>query len=93
MVGSAAHRLSRAPRRPARIQAISLCYIALRTVERYRETGRRRLRLHHSLLEQIPEILQGQRPAERFFAQYVLGQVALSNLQLTDFVLDRVADQ
>jgi len=58
-----------------------------------RETVRRRLRLHHSLLEQIPEILQGQRPAERFFAQYVLGQVALSNLQLTDFVLDRVADQ
>jgi hypothetical protein len=45
------------------------------------------------LLEQIPKVLQSQCPPERLVAQHVSGQVRLSHLQLTDFVLDRVADQ
>src|SRR5271157_2024950 len=54
---------------------------------------RARDRIEDLLLEQIPKILEAQCPAERFFAQHVIGHVGLPNLQLTDFVLDRVADQ
>ena len=45
------------------------------------------------LLEQISKIVKGQCPAERFFAQHVFGQLVLPHLQLTNFVLDGVADQ
>jgi hypothetical protein len=45
------------------------------------------------LIKQIPEIVECQRAAKRFFAQHVLGEVGLPDLQLPDLVLDRVADQ
>jgi hypothetical protein len=57
------------------------------------DANQSRDRIEDLLLEQIPKILKVQGPAERFFAQHVIGHVGLPNLQLTDFVLDRVADQ
>ena len=45
------------------------------------------------LLEQIPKIIKSQCPAECFFTEDVFGQVGLPDLQLTDLVLDGIADQ